>query len=331
MKILRIPVLCFVFSFLLCVFTLAQDKYTFTIEKEMKATSVKIRETQALAGILQPARCSNWNCCAKGLAYTCFSEMFIIRYAYVEKAILYVRLHGKCNFGQGGESHDVINIMRKYGMVPRKIYNGRKDSDRGFDHSQLETDLRSYLDTLIKKNTDKMPADWLKAYEKLLDKDMGKVPKKFKYDKETYTPLTYLKNKLKINPDDFIEFTSFNHHPFYEKFFLEIPDNWAFNLYNNVPLDELISIIDTCISKGYTVGWGGDVSEKGFSAFKSLAIVPAKDWKNKSDEEKRNTLEVPEKEAQVTQEMRQKAFDNYTTTDDHFMQITGIAKGPEGH
>jgi bleomycin hydrolase len=143
--------------------------------------------------------------------------------------------------------------------------------------------------------------------------------------------MTYMTDFLKINPDDFVEFTSFNHHPFYKKFFLEIPDNWSFDLYNNVPIDNIIEIIDSSISKGYTVGWGGDVSEDEFSSSKCIAIVPEKDWAHKTQDEKGRTLDVPEKELKVTQEIRQKEFDNYSTTDDHFMHITGIAKDQSGN
>jgi bleomycin hydrolase len=176
-----------------------------------------------------------------------------------------------------------------------------------------------------------MPADWIKPFEKILDKDMGKVPSSFEYKDKTYAPMTFMTDYLGINPDDFIEFTSFNHHSFYTKFFLEIPDNWSFNLYNNVPIDDIIQLIDTSISKGYTVGWGGDISEEEFSSSKCIAIVPEKDWTHKSQQEKDRTLVVPEKELTVTQEIRQKEFDNYSTTDDHFMHITGIAKDQSGN
>jgi bleomycin hydrolase len=331
MKIFRILLYSFALSLLISNAAVSQDKYKFTIEKELKTTSVK---NQGYTGT-----CWSFATCSvlesemfrKGLEESDLSEMYIVRCAYIEKAIIYVRMHGKSNFGQGGEAHDVINIMRKYGMVPQSAYSGTKDNEKYLNHDKLETDLRSYLDTLLKKNPDKMPADWIKPYEKILDKSMGKVPSSFEYKDKTYTPMTYMTDYLGINPDDFVEFTSFNHHPFYSKFFLEIPDNWSFNQYNNVPIDNIIEIIDSSISKGYTVGWGGDVSEEEFSSSQGIAIVPEKDWAHKSQDEKDRTLDVPEKELKVTQEIRQKEFDNYSTTDDHFMHITGIAKDQSGN
>jgi len=324
-------IIYFFFSLFLLSSSFAQQRYTFTTDKELKATSIK---NQGNTGT-----CWSFGICSmlesemlrKGLEESDFSEMYVVRCAFVEKAKLYVRMHGKCNFGQGGEAHDVINLMKIYGMVPKSVYAGKKEAERSYDHTQIEIDLRSYLDTLIAKNPDKMPADWIKDYEKILDKKFGKVPESFKYEKKSYTPMTYMKDVIGVNPDDYIEFTSFTHHPFYTKFFLEIPDNWACNQYNNIPIGELVQIIDSSIAKGYTVGWGGDESEKEFSAHSSLAIVPAKEWNHKSQAEKDSTLLVPEKEAKVSQEMRQIAFDNYNTTDDHFMHITGIAHDQNGN
>jgi len=330
MRILRYSIIAIVlysYSFILQ----AQDKYEFTVVKEMRATPVKNQGNTGTCWCFATCSMLESELLRKGFEETDLSEMFIVRNAFVEKAVLYVRLHGKYNFGQGGEAHDVLNIMRKYGMVPKSAYIGVKGDETYFDHSTLESDLRSYLDTLIKKYEDKLPSNWMKGYEKILDKSMGRIPETFEYKGKTYTPQSYLKDYMRINPDDYIEFTSFAHHPFYKKFFLEIPDNWSFDLYNNIPLNELTEIIDSSIYNGYTVGWGGDVSESEFSAFKSLAIVPVKDWAHKTKKEKERTLEIPEKEMNVTQEMHQESFDDYTTTDDHFMQITGIAKDQDGN
>ena len=326
MKIKRVIIVALVvlLSFPFIIFS--QNNYKFTVVKSLAATSVKNQGNTGTCWCFATCSMLESELLKKGFEETDLSEMYIVRNAYVEKAILYVRLHGKYNFGQGGEAHDVINIMRKYGMIPKSEYSGTKTDEAYLDHTLLEIDLKSYLDTLITKHEDKLPADWLKAYEKILDKHFGKIPKSFRYKGNSYTPQSYLKDYLGINPDDYIEFTSFTHHPFYKKFFLEVPDNWSFEQYNNIPLNELIEVIDSSIYKGYTVGWGGDITEKEFSSKSSLAIVPEKDWNDKSKIEKDSTLKVYEKEKNITQEMHQISFDNYTTTDDHFMHITGIAK-----
>jgi bleomycin hydrolase len=326
----RITKILIVVLFLLTNYSFGQEKYKFTTEKELKATSVK---NQGLTGTCWCfATCSllESEIFRKGLDEQDFSEMFIVRCAFIEKAILYVRMHGKSNFGQGGEGHDVINLMRKYGMVPKEAYSGILDDKRILNHDEMEIELRNYLDTLMKQHADKLPEDWLKPYEKILDRKMGKVPSSFEYKGKKYTSQSFLKDYLGINPDDYIEFTSFSHHPFYSKFLLEVPDNWSYDLYNNVKVDELIQLIDTSIAKGYTVGWGGDITENEFSSNNGIAIVPINDWEHKSDKEKERTSEIREKEMIVTQEIRQKEFDNWTTTDDHFMHIVGIAKDQYG-
>lgn len=310
---------------------LSQDKYKFTIEKELKTTSVK---NQGYTGTCWSfATCSllESELLRLGKDETDLSEMYIVRCTYIEKAKLYIRLHGLYNFGEGGEAHDVINMMKIYGIVPQEIYEGKKDNEKMYDHSQLEPELKAYLDKLLKENSSNFPSDWQKGYEKILDKYLGKVPETFEYKEKKYTPMTFMTDYLGIVPDDYIEFTSFNHHSFNTEFFLEIPDNWSFDWYRNVTLDEIIEIIDSSLAKGYTVGWGGDVSEEEFSSSEGIAIVPEKSWEHKSDAEKERTCEVPEKEMKVTQELHQKGFDNFTTTDDHFMHITGIAKDQSGN
>jgi bleomycin hydrolase len=309
----------------------AQEKYKFTVEKKLDATSVKNQGNSGSCWSFATCAMLESEMLRKGLEQLDFSEMYIVRCAFIEKAILYVRMHGKSNFGQGGEAHDVLNIMRKYGMVPKSAYSGTKDNSTNYDHDKLETELRSYLDTLIKKTGEgQLPDNWMKGYEKILNNEMGKVPTKFEFEDKKYTPQSYLKDYLKINPDDFVEFTSFTHHPYYTKFLLEIPDNWSYDLYNNVKMDELTELIDSSLAKGYTVGWGGDVSEHEFSSKKGIAIVPEKDWKHKSEEERKRTCEIHENELTVTPEIRQEEFDNWLTTDDHFMQIVGIAKDQYG-
>ncbi len=317
--------------FLMPVKSWSQDKYKFTIQKELKANTVKNQGNTGTCWSFATCSMLESELLRNGKKEIDLSEMYIVRCAYIEKAVLYVRLHGKYNFDEGGEAHDVINMMRKYGLLPLNEYPGKKDDEKMYDHSKMKNDLKNYLDKLLEENESNFPTDWIKGFEKILDKYMGKVPKTFEINKTQYNPITYMKDYLEINPDDYIEFTSFNHHPFYQKFFLEIPDNWSFDLYNNIPLDDLIEIIDSSIAKGYTVGWGGDVSENEFSQFEGLAIVPETEWSRKNEVEQSRTLTVTEKELKVTQENHQRSFDNFTTTDDHFLHITGTAKDQSGN
>ena len=175
---------------------------------------------------------------------------------------------------------------------------------------------------------EKLPDDWMKGYEKILNREMGKVPNNFEFEGKKYTPQSYLKDYLKINPDDYVEFTSFTHHPYYSKFFLEIPDNWSFDLYNNIKMDELFELIDSSIAQGYTVGWGGDVSEHEFNSRKGIAIVPENDWEHKSDEERKRTCEIHENEMKITPEIRQKEFDNWHNHRRPFYGNNGHCQGP---
>lgn len=306
-----------------------QEKKQIKKVKELDATWVKNQGNTGTCWSFAICSMLESDLLKKGVEVTDLSEMYIVRCAYLEKAMLYIRLHGKMNFGQGGEAHDVINIMRKYGMMPQEKFEGTKKGNAVSDHSKLEVDLRSYLDSLIKKNPGKLPETWTDGYERILNKTFGKAPETFRSKDKIYTPDSYLKDYLGINPDDYVEFTSFTHHPYYKKFFLEMPDNWSFDLYNNIPVDELITVIDSSIYKGFTVGWGGDVTEKEFTGSVATdpdTVMPLKMPRGKL----KKKLAVTPKAENIYQAMRQISFDNHTTTDDHFMHITGIAKDQNG-
>jgi len=303
----------------------AQKNYEFTTVNVLSATSVKNQGMTGTCWCYSPVSLFESDLIKKGFKDIDLSEMYIVRKAYTEKAAMYVRMHGKSNFDQGGETHDALNVIRKYGIMPQSAYDGKNNKEEVYNHAKLIVELKTYLDTLIVNKADKLPVDWLKDYELILDKYFGVVPASFEYNGDSYSAKSFLNNYLKINPDDYVEFSSYSHHPFNQKFFLEIPDNWSFDLYNNIPIDDLIQVIDSSILKGYTVAWGGDVSEIEFSTKKAIAIIPAKEWSNKSEQEREKTCVIKEDELNITQEMRQTTFDNYTSTDDHFMHIIGIA------
>ena len=233
------------------------------------------------------------------------SEMFVARNVYLEKADNFVRRHGKTNFGEGSLSHDLINTISKYGLIPNEVFDGLvTDSDK-HDHSELASLLEAYLKTIVGKK--KLSTLWKDGYNSLLDVYLGKVPELFQFEGNNYTPLEFA-NYLEIEPNDYINLTSFTHHPFYVDFILEVPDNWSNGNFFNIPIDEMIDVVKNAIKKGFSIAWDTDVSNDGFDSKKGIAHI----------------------EDEVTQELRQLYFDNYTVTDDHLMHITGLADGSDG-
>lgn len=271
------------------------------------------------------------------------SEMYCVRECYADKAPLYVRFQGKHNFGGGGAAHDVTYVIKNYGMIPDASYNGLVIGEENPVHGELDAVLEAYINAVIKNPNKKLTPVWQKGYDGILDAYLGKVPKTFTYKGVEYTPKSF-GDMLGLNPDDYVEIGSFTHHPFYGKFILEVPDNWLMDEIYNVPLDEMMQILDNSLEQGYTVVWGSDVSEKGFSWKNGVAIVPDKDapelagleqgkWEKMTDKEKEDLLykfKSPVPEKKITQEMRQEEFDNYKTTDDHGMHIIGMAKDQNG-
>lgn len=272
------------------------------------------------------------------------SEMFCVRHAYSDKATMYIRFNGKHNFSGGGAFHDVTDVLSKYGMVPNEVYNGKVIGEDNHIHGEMDEVLKADVDAVLKNENRKLTPVWHQGFEGLLDAYLGKVPEKFTYKGKEYTPQTFGQS-LGLKADDYIEFTSFTHHPFYSQFIIELPDNWALGSVYNVPLDEMMKVIDNAIMNGYSVAWGSDVSEKGFSWKNGVAVVPDKNapeiaglerakWEKMSAADKDKELykfEKPVPEKVITQEMRQLEFDNYSTTDDHGMQITGIFKDQNGN
>ncbi|BDC98802.1 aminopeptidase C [Persicobacter psychrovividus] len=269
------------------------------------------------------------------------AEMWVVRNAYFLKAEKYVRMHGKTNFGEGGAFHDIPAVMRKFGIVPESVYEGTIPGQTVRNHAELESVLKNMLDAFIANKSKKLSPAWKDAVNGVLDAYFGKRPEKFEYQGKEYTPASYMAS-LGLNLDDYVSITSYTHHPFYKPFVLEVEDNWEWKQSYNVPMNEMVDIAKHAVEEGYSIAWGADVSEKGFSYRDGLAIVPAdgisikksgKDNKNFSDagaKKSSSAFDTPQKEEEITQEMRQKAFDNYETTDDHGMHITGLVKDQNG-
>lgn len=281
----------------------------------------------------------------KGKAETDLSEMFVVHNSYYDKSIKYVRMHGKLNFGGGGAFNDVTDVMREYGMVPEEAYSGLQYDEPKHVHGEMDALLEAMVNSIIKDQNHKLTPVWPQAIKSVLDVYLGQIPEKFTYQGKEYTPKTFLSEYMDINPDDYVMFTSYNHHPFYKSFAIEVEDNWRYGQVYNLPLEEMMRLIDANLGTGYTVAWAADVSEKGFSWKNGVAIVPEDEiknmnnleqakWENLSAKEKKEQLysfDGPITEKTITQEMRQNAFDNYQTTDDHGMLIVGTAKDQNGN
>lgn len=257
------------------------------------------------------------------------SEMFVVRKTYPQKAQRYVRLHGNGTLGAGSLGGDVLRVIRDHGMVPEVVYDGKFEDEELHNHNELDAVLKAMLNTIIKNPGKKLSPVWPKAVEGVLDAYLGEAPETFKYAGKTYTPRSFA-DQMGINPDDYIEFTSFSHHPYYQNIAVELPDNWALNKSYNLPLDEFMNLMASALEKGYSLGWDGDVSEKSFSQKKGVATLPKLEWAMRTQVERDSLLLKPEPEMRVDQALRQKMFDNYQTTDDHLMHITGLSQDQNG-
>ncbi|UUC46076.1 aminopeptidase C [Flavobacterium cerinum] len=258
------------------------------------------------------------------------SQIFSARNAYVEKGKMYVRMHGAVTLGDGGAFHDVMNMYRKYGAVPQSVYTGLQYGTDKNKFAEMSGIMEGVLQAVVKNPNGELTPNWEKAYTAVIDSYLGQVPASFDYKGKKYTPQSFAKEVVGINADDYVEISSLQEYPYYSKFTLLVPDNWAFDQVYNVKMDELTEIVDNAIKKGYTVAWAGDVSEKGFSWKNGVAFIPEKNFADMTPEEKADMFNGPKPEMKITEELRQKAFDNYTTTDDHGMHIVGISKDQNG-
>lgn len=272
------------------------------------------------------------------------SEMWIVRHSFMDKAEKYVRMHGTLNFAEGGAAHDVTEGIREHGIVPFEVYPGLNYGTAKPDFHEISEVLKSYLDAVIRAAGNKpLSTAWKRGFNAILDEYFGVLPETFTYEGKEYTPESFAAS-LPISMDDYVDVSSFTHHPFYSRFNIEVPDNWMWAEVYNVPLEEMMQIVDNALENGYTVAWGTDVSEKGFSRTKGIGVIPEADlegmsgteaerWGKLTEQEKEAALykfDKPGKERTITQEMRQTSFDNWETTDDHGMLIMGVAKDQNG-
>ena len=303
------------------------SEYKFTVVKNLDATAIQNQN--------QTSTCWSFSSLSffeselirmgKGKDFN-LSEMFVVRKTYPLKADNYVRMHGFNNMAEGGGFPDVLNVIRKYGMVPEELYTGKKNIKDPHNHGLLESALKAILKSTVDERNTKIDFESThNIIENTCDTYLGKTPEKFNYKGKDYTPKTYAE-ATGINPDDYVIVTSFSHHSFYSKFVLEIPDNWNWETVNNIPLNELQETMQYAINNGFTFAWGADISEKGFRFKDGLAIVPQMPFTEMTDEQKLEMVKKPQPQLVITQDLRQIAFDNYETQDDHGMHVVGMVK-----
>lgn len=296
-------------------------QYNFTPVKSLKCSAVEDQQSSNTCWSFATNSFLESEMLRLGKPSVDLSEMYLVRQIYLDKARNYILRQGKANFDEGGLAHDVIGGISRYGAVPEKVYPGRENANTPHSHAELSVVLKSVLDGMLDK---KVVSDkWTEVINAILDIYLGPLQSSFSINGQTLNPQTYAQS-LGINLKDYVSLTSFTHHPFYESFILELPDNFANGAFYNVPLDEFARVARHALEHGYTITWNGDVSEPGFSAQHGVAVNPVQP-------KREDLFSRPGPELIVTQDERQKMFEKFSTTDDHLMHIVGIARDQNGN
>lgn len=306
----------------------------FTVDKRIDVTSVKYQYKTSTCWSFSVLAMLESELIKAGKGEYDFSEMFIVHQAYIEKAERYIRMHGKINFGGGGALNDPIEIIKKYGLMPESAFSGLKEGCVNHDHLEMDAVLKDYVDGIIKNK--KVSSAWKDGFVGILNAYLGKVPDKFIHKGKEYDPKSFAAS-LGLNFDNYYLMGSCIDKPNYEKYIVEVPDNWSWGAAYNIPFEKMLSVIDYSINKGYSVAIATDVSEKGFDWRKGIAL--AEDLKeNESNQKYEPSMWIPQgdstlqiiQEINITPEIRQHAFDTYETTDDHGLLIVGLAHDQKG-
>ena len=317
--------------------------FEFTTIKEIPITSIKNQNRSGTCWAYSSLGFFEAELLRQGKGEYDICEMFVAHKTYEDRAKASVRLHGDISFAQGGSFYDVVYCMKNYGMMPETAMPlpGTLYGDTLANFTEFFSIAEGYVNGIAKGKQKKLSPAWFKGLNAVFDTYLGEVPETFVYNGVTYTPQSF-QASLGLNMDDYVSLTSYTHHPFYEPFILEIQDNWRWGESYNLPIDELMEVMDNAVRNGYTFAWGSDVSEDGFTR-NGIAVCPdvtkAPDYSgsdmahwlglsNAGKMQEATTRPMPEIE--VTQEMRQEAYDNWETTDDHGMLIYGLAKDQTG-
>lgn len=307
----------------------ALNEYKFSVVKKAGVTDVKNQFKSGTCWVYSANSFFESELLRMGKPPVDLSEMYVVRAGYIDRAENYVRRQGATAFGQGAETHDAINLVRKYGIVPQSAYAGFPAGQDKPVHGEMEAVLKSILEAVNKMPDGKLSTQWKNAYIGALDGYMGTPPTQFEVNGKSYTPQSYFQS-LGIKLEDYVPLTSYSHHPFYKSFVLEVSDNWSNGQFYNLPIDEFVQVADNAMEKGFSIVWASDVSEKSFSAKEGLALWPEKAWEDLSAGQRDSLWKVPGREKIASQEDRQRGFDELSTTDDHGMHITGLVKDQAG-
>ena len=321
------------------------NKPVFTIVKENPITSVKDQNRSGTCWAYSTLSYFESEILKNtGKTYD-LCESFVANKDYMDRAVQVVRYHGDMQFAQGGSAYDVYYVLKNYGICPEDAmpFPGSLYGDSLNNFNEFFSLLEPYVEGIATNKASKISGQWKVGFQGILDAYLGKCPENFTYEGKNYTPKSFA-SSLGLNMDDYVTITSYTHHPFYSQFVVEVQDNWRNPASYNLPMDEMMQIIDNAVMNGYTVAWGGDVSEPGFTRDGLAYMIDAKKmqslqgsdmarWLGLSAAKRTNLIDslgcnVPE--VQPTQEMRQERFDNWELTDDHGMLIYGIAKDQNG-
>lgn len=331
----------------------------FVVLKQAAATPVKNQSATGTCWSFSTTSLVESQALRNNLGEFDLSEMFTVRNIYMEKARNYLLRQGHAQFGEGALGHDQIRAIATYGAMPESVYSGLKDGQYLHNHKALIANLKQYLDGLLLHIP--LPQNWMNGFTQILDDALGKPPAEFDYKGMKYTPQSFAKTVLQFNANDYVYITSFTHHPYYEPFIIEVPDNFSNGAYINLPLDEMIQITKDALNKGYSVLWDADISNSGFRQNNGIALlddtsinafkkVTLRNLRNENrqqnqtmDPELKKKLEqagnngvIPEfkegspKEVNWDADLRQTLFEELITQDDHLMHITGIEKALDG-
>lgn len=306
------------------------SKYVFSDVKNLETTSVKSQGSAGTCWSYSGNSFLETEMIRMGKQPVDLAEIYTARHVYLSKARNYILFDGNMGLGDGGETHDVLNIMRKYGAMPQSAYT-LEDYGKGTVKSgEFQDKFKAILDEYLKNPSPTKGTSWVADINNYLDEKLGKLPATFTYAGKEYNPHTFAKEVVGINPDDYIEFSNYKDSPYYQKMVLPVPDNWSYDQLYNVPMTELTDIIDYALDKGYTVAWSSDVSEPYFSWKNGVAFVPDLDLYNITDEQKKTLFDGPMPEKDINEDIRLEGLYSLYTTDDHAMQIVGSAKDQNG-